>query len=239
MNNSGFIDVLKRSFIRYLETGERSNEKLKVLHGAISADLSARLDKTNDTGGIFEVSSLGFGKGKEKKINGRYVDKSVDITIGKGGRPVAGIAVKYVMSNYMQNSNNYFEGMLGETANIRCREIPYFQMFIIPDSIPYFKRDGSIGTWEHINEHNMEKYITLSGDCIDEYMHTPNKTLVYVVNISESGEPLKNKEEYGDYYRTNEFTLKPSSRKFTFSDGVVYNDYEKFIKKATHLILSV
>lgn len=32
---------------------------------------------------------------------------------------VAVINVKMVMSNYSQNKNNYFESMLGETANLR------------------------------------------------------------------------------------------------------------------------
>jgi hypothetical protein len=45
------------------------------------------------------------------------------------------------MQNYSQNSNNYFENMLGETANIRSSNIPYFQIFIIPDEIPYYKKE--------------------------------------------------------------------------------------------------
>ena len=133
MNNYQFLTVLKKSFITYLQTGARSNKKLEVLHGAISQDLNERLNDKK-----YSVHSLGFGKGKEHKINGRYVDKTVDITIEENKKPIAGIAVKYVMSNYKQNSNNYFENMLGETANMRSAQIPYFQIFVIPDSIPYF-----------------------------------------------------------------------------------------------------
>lgn len=67
-----------------------------------------------------------FFNGKEMKLDGRYIDKVVDITILKNSKPIAGIGVKFVMQNYSQNSNNYFENMLGETANIRCANIPYF-----------------------------------------------------------------------------------------------------------------
>ena len=132
MNNFQFLTVLKKSFIAYLQTGARSNKKLEILHGAISRDLCERINDEK-----YSISSLGYGIGKERKIIGRYVDKKVDITVCENNIPIAGIAVKYVMSNYSQNSNNYFENMLGETANIRSARIPYFQIFIIPDRIPY------------------------------------------------------------------------------------------------------
>ena len=239
MNNSQFLDVLKRSFIKYLETSERSNEKLKILHGEISNDIIDILTATNNIGGIFTVSSLGYGLGKEKKISGRYMDKAIDITISRNSKPTAGIAVKYVMSNYMQNSNNYFENMLGETANIRCADIPYFQIFIIADKIPYFKKSGVITKWERINEHNLKKYIKLSEDSTDAYMHTPNKTLVCVVNISGDEIPLySDKSGYKEFYLNNNFSLTYANQTFKFSDGVIYNNYEEFIKKIVHAILS-
>lgn len=201
MNNSQFLAILKKSFITYLQTGARSNKKLGILHGAISEDLQARL---NDN--TYSVYSLGYGIGKEHKINGRYVDKAVDITITENNQPIAGIAVKYVMSNYSQNSNNYFENMLGETANIRCAKIPYFQIFIIPDKIPYFDKDGSISKWETISEHNLNKYIKLSNDNIDTYLHTPNKTLVFIVHIQDKNAATKitDKQEYENYYLNND-----------------------------------
>ena len=70
MNNSQFLDVLRRSFIKYLETGARSNEKLKILHGGISQDLSEKLRTANNTGSHYTVASLGYAAGKEMKKNG-------------------------------------------------------------------------------------------------------------------------------------------------------------------------
>ena len=81
MNNSQFLAILKKSFITYLHTGARSNKKLGVLHGAISEDLQARLNNN-----IYSVYSLGYGIGKEHKINGRYVDKAVDITVAENNK---------------------------------------------------------------------------------------------------------------------------------------------------------
>lgn len=233
MNNSQFLAILKKSFITYLQTGARSNKKLGILHGAISEDLQERL---NDN--AYSVYSLGYGTGKEHKINGRYVDKAVDITIAENNTPVAGIAVKYVMSNYSQNSNNYFENMLGETANIRCAKIPYFQIFIIPDKIPYFDKDGGISKWEIISEHNLIKYVKLSNDNVETYLHTPNKTLVFIVHIQDKNAIAKisNKREYENYYLNNDFNMTESALKFDFGNTIVYNDYDKYIDKVAHTI---
>ena len=98
MDNQEFLNVVGNSFKKFLETGSRSNEKLKILHGAIANDLKKRL------GGSYSIQSLGIGNGKEMKIEGRYIDKAVDITILKKTKPIAGIGVKFVMQNYSQNS---------------------------------------------------------------------------------------------------------------------------------------
>jgi len=240
MNNSQFLDILKNSFLKYLEKGPRSTEKLKILHGAIAEDLFEKLNGNNETDDNYSVCSLGFDKCKEIKISGRYVDKSVDIAVNKNDIPVAGIAIKYIMSNYKQNSNNYFENMLGETANIRSNRIPYFQILIIPDKMPYFKKDGEIGKWEQIDQKNLKKYMALATDDIDSYCHTPNKTLLFIINLSEDESvSMIDKKSYKKYYETKPFSISASSKKFDFESNIVYNDYEKFIKKVKHSILSV
>lgn len=236
MNNFQFLAILKDSFITYLKTGARSNKKLEVLHGAISRDLQERLNDSK-----YSVYSLGYGLGKEHKIVGRYVDKTVDITVAENNTPVAGIAVKYVMSNYSQNSNNYFENMLGETANIRSAKIPYFQIFVIPDKIPYFDKDGTITKWEAITEHNLKKYIKLSNDNIENFLHTPNKTLVFIVHIQDKNAPAKiyDKKDYEEYYLHNDFDMLISSLNFDFGNTIVYNDYDTFIQKVVYAIMSM
>lgn len=236
MNNLQFLETLKQSFITYLLTGARSNKKLEILHGAISKDLKERLQDDN-----YSVYSLGYGRGKEHKITGRYVDKAVDITVKEKDKPVAGIAVKYVMSNYSQNSNNYFENMLGETANIRSAKIPYFQIFVIPDKIPYFDKDGGISKWEQINERNLKKYIKLSYDDIENYLHTPNKSLVFIVHIKDgnTGNAISSKQEYEDFYLRNDFEMNISALNFDFGNTIVYNDYDKFIQKVVYAIKSL
>lgn len=232
MDNREFLIVVRDSFKKFLETGSRSNEKLKILHGAISKDLQSRL------GSGYHVQSLGVGDGKEIKIDGRYIDKAVDITILKDNVPIAGIGVKFVMQNYSQNSNNYFENMLGETANIRCANIPYFQIFIIPDRLPYYKNDGTFQKWEEFTVHNSQKYLTLSRDNVETSVHTPTKTLLFVVHLPEIQGVVKDKKEYVEYYSNyNNMCLHESETPFgNFSSAVVYNDYEDFVRKVVHYI---
>lgn len=231
--NIEFLEVLKKSFQVYLNTSARSNEKLVVLHGYISSCLQNKL------GYDFEITSLGFNEGKESSAPGRYMDKKVDITISKDNVIVAGIAVKFVMSNYSQNSNNYFENMLGETANIRCNNIPYFQIFIIPDKIPYYDKDKNINRWEEITSHNLGKYINLSNDNVDIYMHTPNKTFIGIVHIDDCPTTVENFQLYKHYYLTSNFNLIYSNKKLNFGSSVVYNDFDNFITKISHYILSL
>lgn len=232
MDNQEFLTVVGNSFKKFLETGSRSNEKLKILHGAIAKDLKERL------GTGYSVCSLGIGNGKEEKLDGRYIDKVVDITIKKGQKSIAGIGVKFVMQNYSQNSNNYFENMLGETANIRCANIPYFQIFIIPDTLPYYNKQGLLQKWEEFTLHNAIKYLTLSKDNIQTSIHTPTKTLLFVVHLPEIKKPIIDKYDYVDYYENQtDFMVRESQTDYgEFSSAVVYNDYEDFIDKVVHYI---
>ena len=232
MDNQEFLKEVGNSFKMFLETGSRSNEKLKILHGAIAKDMKKRL------GVGYDVQSLGVGNGKEMKLDGRYIDKVVDITILKNSKPIAGIGVKFVMQNYSQNSNNYFENMLGETANIRCANIPYFQIFIIPDKLPYYKNDGTIQKWEEFSSHNSKKYLTLSEDNIQTFVHTPTKTLLFVIHLPEIKQDIHNKNEYVRYYKEqNNFRVCKSNAQYgNFSSSVIYNDYNDFADKVVYYI---
>ena len=235
MDNQEFLRVISNSFRTFLETGSRSNEKLKVLHGAIARDLKQRL------GPGYSISSLGVNDGREGNIEGRYIDKKVDITIFQRCQVVAGIGVKFVMQNYSQNSNNYFENMLGETANIRCSNIPYFQIFIIPEKLPYYKNNGDFQKWELFTRHNAYKYLKLSEDNTEVSIHTPSKTLLFVINLPFMEADPIDKDDYNNYYRNmSTIPISLSSNQYgEFHRAVVYNDYDSFANKVVHYIQSI
>ena len=162
----------------------------------------------------------------------------MDITICQGEKPIAGIAVKFVMQNYSQNANNYFENMLGETANIRSRKIPYFQIFIIFDKLPYYKRDKTIKHWETFSGYYIKKYIALSNDNTDIFLHTPDKTLIFVVHIPEN-DSLQDASQYMTYYKSHVDVSLSETLPEEFGLAVILNDYPTFIEKVYHKIKSL
>ena len=238
MTNDEFLNVIKDSFSSYLAVGtSRSTAKLKTLHGHIASDLKELL------GNDFSIRSQGYGNDKEGSIDGRYYPKNVDITVYKNNKPVAGYAVKFVMRNYSQNSNNYFENMLGETANIRANSIPYFQVFIIFDKVPYYENGGRFKKYDVISAHNLDKYLELSKDNPSVFFHTPDKTLVILIKLKEKAFNyiFKNSTDYADYYRSvlDDTDLMSYSTKINvpFKDSVIFNDYEDFIQRTYHIIM--
>ena len=90
-SNQQFLDIILTSFKEFINRGtSRSTAKLKPLHGAIATDIAQLL------GDNYKVWSQGYGDDKEKSIDGRYINKKVDITIEdtRTSKPVAGIGVK-------------------------------------------------------------------------------------------------------------------------------------------------
>lgn len=238
MTNSDFLEVIRESFLTYLQVGtSRSTAKLKSLHGHIAADLEEKF------GGSFTVHSQGYGDDKERTIEGRYYPKKVDITINRNGKAVAGYAIKFVMRNYSQNSNNYFENMLGETANIRSNAIPYFQVFIIFDKVPYYKKGGVFKKYDAISAHNLHKYLALSKDDPSVFFHTPDKTLVVLIKLKERAPSYRfiDDKDYAKYYmsviRDADLLTYADLAVDPFDDGVIYNDYEDFIERTYHITL--
>lgn len=238
MTNEDFLEIIKDSFHTYLRVGtSRSTAKLKTLHGHIATDLAEKF------GTGFSIHSQGWGDDKEGSIEGRYYPKNVDVTIEKAGKVVAGYAVKFVMRNYSQNSNNYFENMLGETANIRSNSIPYFQIFIIFDKVPYYEKGGSFKRYDTITPHNLDKYLALSKDDPTVFYHTPDKTLVVLLKLKEKSLNYQYKDdvEYASYYQSviHDADLLTYAAQINdpFGDGVVFNDYEDFIERTYHITL--
>ena len=237
MNNQQFLEVLKNSFVKFLETHSRSNEKLKILHGSIAYDLSERL------GNDYEIKSLGYGTQSEGKIQGRYINKNVDITIIHNNKPIAGIAIKFFMQNYVQNANNYFENMLGETANIRSNNIPYFQIFIIPSQLPYYKNMGDFSKWEKFTLNHLNKYLILSQDNNEYWLHSPTKTLIYIIDLPNLNNTINKKDytnQYAQLHKSNLLTVNTSSlfANQRLGSNVILNDYDTFMKKLVYRILS-
>ena len=110
-----------------------------------------------------------------------YYDKNVDVLVAKDGEELAVISVKFVISNYWQNSVNYLEQQIGETANLRRRNIVYGNLFCVTNPIPYKNRAGQIVRQESIRDHDIQRYARLRAD--HEHIHAPQEMAIGIVEL--------------------------------------------------------
>ena len=178
------LKSLSISYKKYIEYGSRSTEKLKPIHKYI-ADTLIKI-----WGNSFQVHYMGKVN-KEMKVSGKYYNKDIDITITKDGKPVICVGIKYIISNYKQNSNNYFENMMGETANIQANNnLPYFQLIFLPQKIPYLKKSTKeITKIEEINKKDLQKYINLVYD--NPQTHKPYAIGILLIDINKNTHKIK------------------------------------------------
>lgn len=167
------LSAVTESYERYKEAGPRSNKKLIPLHGWVCDEIERRL---RDGYVIRSVQS-----GGERNIDGKYYSKNVDVSVEFNGHVVGVVNVKFVMSNYRQNANNYFENQLGETANLRRSNIAYGHLNLFTYPIPYFKRNGELASEHNLNDADIKKYSLLADD--HNYPHSPNVQAICIFNV--------------------------------------------------------
>ena len=122
---NSFLNAISESFKAYNKYGARSNKKLIPIHKWFAEVIESRL------GNKYYTRCL--GNGGEHKLNGKYYPKDLDISIfnKETDKLVATISFKFVTSNYKQNANNYFENLLGETANIRRVNVGFAHFLVL------------------------------------------------------------------------------------------------------------
>ena len=182
--NSSFLKAIAETFRAYNESGARSNKKLIPIHKWFANYLKDNL------GEAYSVMSL--GSGGEAKINGKYYPKRLDISVIKNDKVIATISFKFVTSNYKQNSNNYFENLLGETANIRRVNVGFAHFLVLRAKTPYYDKNkgnlrGKTIKIETINDHDLSKYIKLFQD--NDFPHKPDVLGISILDFNEQGEP--------------------------------------------------
>ena len=145
--------AIENSYKEYILYGARSTKKLIPLHSFIAKTIQNKL------GSNYKVNSYGAGTGKEDKLDGKLYDKKVDISINDIHNNYCGaISVKFITSNYRQNSINYIENLLGETFNIRSTNHIYAHILILKNPIPYLGNNRQVKNMEHITAERIDKY---------------------------------------------------------------------------------
>lgn len=242
ISNEEFLKAIEESFAVYLQTDPRSNKKLMPLHGTIARDVVTTL------GPNYTVQSLGYDRrkveildgsymeksvGGEETLEGKYMNKRVDISVRKNGRAVGALAVKFVESNYCQNSNNYFEDMLGETVNIRSAGMDYFQVLVLPRRTPYYERDTKrISKIEDISAGYLEKYINISKEDADSCKYVPNRMLIFMIEPKIEWKTGLTREELAkDQMKNGKPKFRMTNERYDFGKAIIFNDYPRFIKE--------
>lgn len=138
----------------YMSSHSRSNKKLIPIHSFISNSIKKCLNKN------FQVHSLPY---REIVVNGRYNNKKVDVCIKKKQEILGVGSIKFIMSNYKQNANNYFENCTGELINLYKQTNTLFVMIVF-DEIPYYNSKHEIKSYHKLNDSDYYKYFKLVQD---------------------------------------------------------------------------
>jgi len=175
-----FLQAITQTFSAYSRFGARSSKKLVPIHSWFSSVIQSKLGKR------YSVMSLGHGK--EFELEGKYYPKTLDITILFESKPITTLSFKFVTSNYAQNSNNYFENLLGETANIRRIGISFVHFLVLRAHTPYYDKNkgnkrGKLLKTETLSEHHLLKYVKLFKDL--DFPHKPDVLGMAIIDFDE------------------------------------------------------
>ena len=155
--------------------GTRSTQKLIPIHSYLGEGIKSIWGKD------FSVNYIDQHSSKEARVHGKYYAKRVDIAIGYCGQPVFCLGMKFPLSDFGKNSNNYFENMLGETANLQANKIPYAQIIIARHPYPQYDRNYRIISHQDITRVQLEKYRKLVLDA--KSAHKPSYFCLHIVRI--------------------------------------------------------
>lgn len=175
-----FLKAISKTFRAYNAYGARSNKKLIPIHKWFANVIESKL------GEGYSVKSL--GKDGEHKLDGKYYPKTLDISIFKNRKIITTISFKFVTSNYKQNSNNYFENLLGETANIRRVNVGFAHFLVLRAHTPYYDKNkgnlrGQEKKIEVINDNDLSKYIKLFNDL--DFPHKPEVLGMAIIDFDK------------------------------------------------------
>jgi hypothetical protein len=177
-SNNEIISIIQESYNTMLEKGVRSNKKLKMIHSFIADKIKSKL---SEFGEDIEVFSIGTDENsKEIAVAGAYYNKNVDIAVRYQNQDVSGISIKFITGNYKQNSINYFEHLLGETANLKTNGYKYASLYILPSYMPYYTNKKILKKIEEVTNHDIHKYLKINEE--RDLYHKPDIICILMID---------------------------------------------------------
>lgn len=171
-----FKQCLLDAYSNYTKFGSRSSKKTDIIHNHICNVINKT---SNRYYAKTEQNVKCSNHSKRKKHDIVVYDKVTD-------NIVYIFPIKFIMSNYNQNKNNYLENLVGESY-LTKKANPYIQIIpinIIFNKIPYFKKDKTISKIENFEMEIIQTYNSLCNKDIFD------KCVFYVINYDDANKKL-------------------------------------------------
>ena len=152
------INMIQHSIYLYKQYGGRSNKKVNYLHEQLIIYLKK----------YFFSKQLYYKVEQNIICNNSNGKKRCDI-IAYNNQESYFFPVKFIMSNFKQNKNNYLENLVGEVYLIKQKN-PYLKCIpinILQTNTPYKKRNGNTIYYEKLTIKDYVPYITLCKSLFD------------------------------------------------------------------------
>ena len=165
-----FLDTILNIFNLYIQNGARSSKKVDKLHEFIKDEIISSL-------------SSEYSIKLEQNVNSCNMlgKKRCDIVLYKNNLLFAIFPVKFIMTSYNKNKNNYWENLTGELTQIKwCnKDVHLIPINIIFNKIPILKgRDKTISSFEDITYDKSFKIY----EKLTEYNIT-TKNINYIIDV--------------------------------------------------------
>ena len=137
-------------FDLYMSNGSRSSKKTDRLNELIKNSIQVVIDtlhNKDEYSVVFEHNIPSENYSKQKRC---------DVVVMHKQSPYAVLPLKFIMTSYMKNRNNYYENMTGEVMHLRWANptLKIVPVNIIIDKIPNLDNDKKIKNFEIIDPEN-------------------------------------------------------------------------------------
>jgi hypothetical protein len=150
-----FLNVVRLATENFFLHGSRSSKKVDTIHFYIKEELEQKIQQfkqlNKDNNDYLEVKV----ECKIPSIN-ESNNKRCDVVVFKNNIPFIVFPVKFIMSNYKQNKNNFWENLTGEIMHLKYanQELNIIPLNIIFSSVPYLNNKKMIVKFENITIEN-------------------------------------------------------------------------------------
>ena len=226
--NKRFLPIIQEAHRRTIEeeNGHRGHNRQKVLHGWIREEIQDIL------GNEYELFSLSdYDDSKEIVIDGRYYKKKVDVSVYHDRTLVGIVSCKFVNTSYINNSNNYFESLIGEVVNLNPNNIVFGNFFCLKVPRPQLNKNGSISKADQIRDNDIKKYSKLIKN--HRRKHAPDCQAVVVVKLNEDETQIEKICDANDFIGL----LEPKQTKKLLEMDLeqFFDDFTEQVKKKLNL----